>query len=219
MRLFWFSIVLLLAGLQLAPQVQSAGLGVTPPEQFSTLEGFKVELLYEVPSDTEGSWVSLTVDPQGRLIACDQYGGLYRIDVSGDQAKVEKLKIDFDGAQGLLCAFGSLYANVNSRKHGCGIWRLTDTDGDDQYDKKENILPLNGGSEHGPHAMILTPDGKRIITVRRQQHRLAKEHCSQPGAANLGRRSSAGPHARCSRAQCQPDGAGRIHLVDEPRWK
>jgi putative heme-binding domain-containing protein len=106
----------------------------------------------------------LTVDPQGRLIACDQDGGLYRIDVSGDQAKIEKLKIDLVGAQGLLCAFDSLYANVNSRKHGCGIWRLTDTDGDDQYDKKENILPLNGGSEHGPHAMILTPDGQRIIT-------------------------------------------------------
>ena len=40
---------------------------------------------------------------------------------------------------------------------------MTDTDGDDQYDKKEHLLPLNGGSEHGPHAMILTPDGKRIL--------------------------------------------------------
>lgn len=146
----------------------AAGLGVTPPEQFSTLEGFKVELVYEVPSETQGSWVSLTVDPKGRLIACDQYGGLYRIDVSSDQAEVEKLTIDFEGAQGLLCAFGSLYANVNSRSERgeaeiSGVWRLTDTDGDDQYDKKEHILPLNGGSEHGPHAMILTPDGKRIL--------------------------------------------------------
>ena len=82
-----------------------AGLGVTPPEQFSTLEGFEVELIYEVPGETQGSWVSLTVDPKGRLIACDQYGGLYRIDVSGDKAKVEKLTIDFEGAQGLLVCF------------------------------------------------------------------------------------------------------------------
>ena len=101
--------------------------------------------------------------PQGRLIACDQYGGLYRIDVSGEAAKVEKLAIDFEGAQGLLCAFGSLYANVNSRENASGVWKLTDTDGDDQYDKKEHLLPLNGGSEHGPHALILTPDGKRIL--------------------------------------------------------
>ena len=67
----------------LMPQAEAAGLGVTPPEQFSTLPGFQVELLYEVPSESVGSWVSLTVDPRGRLIACDQYGGLYRIDAKG----------------------------------------------------------------------------------------------------------------------------------------
>ncbi len=161
--------VVLMMPIWLASQIcYAGGLGVTPPEQFSTLEGFEVELIYEVPGETQGSWVSLTVDPKGRLIACDQYGGLYRIDVSGEKANVEKLAIDFEGAQGLLCAFGSLYANVNSRgeKGGpniSGVWRLTDTNGDDQYDKKEHILPLNGGSEHGPHAMILTPDGKRIV--------------------------------------------------------
>ncbi|WP_246146370.1 c-type cytochrome [Rubripirellula lacrimiformis] len=141
----------------------AAGLGVTPVDQFSVPEGFQVELIHEVPGDTEGSWVSLTVDPKGRLIACDQYGGLYRIDISGDDPQVEKLDIEFEGAQGLLCAFGSLYANVNSRTFPAGVWRLTDTNGDDQYDKKEHIIPLNGGSEHGPHAMILTPDEQRIL--------------------------------------------------------
>ena len=99
--------------------------------------------------------------------------------MSGSEAKVEKLEIDFAGAQGLLCAFGSLYANVNFRTKGggnqCGVWRLTDTDGDDQYDKKEHILPLNGGSEHGPHALILTPDGKRIITCAGNNTDLPKD--------------------------------------------
>ncbi|NND96158.1 MAG: c-type cytochrome [Pirellulaceae bacterium] len=165
MRSIKFLYGLLLATVVITCQAHAAGLGVTAPEQFSLLPGFEVELLYEVPGEQQGSWVSLTVDPKGRLIACDQDGGLYRIDVSGKKAKVEKLKIDFIGAQGLLCAFDSLYANVNSRDHGCGIWRLTDTDGDDQYDKKENVVPLNGGSEHGPHAMILSPDGKRILSV------------------------------------------------------
>jgi putative heme-binding domain-containing protein len=143
--------------------VLAAGFGATPVDQFSTLDGFEVELIYEVPGETQGSWVSLTVDPKGRLIACDQYGGLYRIDVSESPAKVEKLEIDFEGAQGLLCAFDALYANVNSRNNASGVWRLTDTDGDDQYDTKEHILPLNGGTEHGPHALILTPDGQRIL--------------------------------------------------------
>jgi putative heme-binding domain-containing protein len=162
-------LALLMLPIWISPsQCFAAGLGVTPADQISTLDGFEVELVYEVPSETQGSWVSLTVDPQGRLIACDQYGGLYRIDVSSKEARIEKLTIDFEGAQGLLCAFGSLYANVNARGQGgenpSGVWRLTDTNGDDQYDKKEHLVPLNGGSEHGPHALILTPDGKRIIT-------------------------------------------------------
>ncbi|TWU58276.1 ThuA domain-containing protein [Rubripirellula reticaptiva] len=160
LSLFFFCITTLVL---MTPTGVAGGLGVTPADQFSLPEGFEVDLVYEVPGETEGSWVSLTVDPKGRLIACDQDGGLYRIDVSGDQPKVEKLTIEFEGAQGLLCAFGSLYANVNSRNFPSGVWRLTDTNGDDQYDKKEHILPLNGGSEHGPHAMILTPDGERII--------------------------------------------------------
>ncbi|TWT72152.1 c-type cytochrome [Crateriforma conspicua] len=165
-----FTLTGFLCLIPLSLQSNAGGLGVTPPDQIRVTDGFAVELVYEVPgkggsdADGQGSWVSLTVDPQGRLIACDQYGALYRIDVSGDAADVEKLDIEFAGAQGLLCAFGSLYANVNSRDFPSGVWRLTDTDGDDQYDKKEHILPLNGGSEHGPHAMVLTPDGKRIVT-------------------------------------------------------
>ncbi len=101
--IFFLPLLLSLLTLTLVPKVGfAAGFGVTPADQFSTLEGFQVELIYEVPSETEGSWVSLTVDPKGRLIACDQYGGLYRIDVSGEKAKVEKLTVDIEGAQGLL---------------------------------------------------------------------------------------------------------------------
>src|SRR6056297_2861812 len=143
----------------------SADLGVTPPSQFSVPKGFEVQLVYEVPSAEQGSWVSLTVDPEGRLLACDQGGGLYRIDVSSDPAKVTPLKADIQSAQGLLFAFDSLYVNVNGRKRGGnGVYRLTDTTGDDEYDKVEHILPLDGGGGHVPHALILSADGQRIIT-------------------------------------------------------
>ncbi|MDP7011090.1 MAG: heme-binding protein, partial [Verrucomicrobiota bacterium] len=76
-------------------------------------KGFKAELLYTVPKGQQGSWVCLCVDDKGRLIASDQGGkGLYRIDVSSEEAKVEKLEIDITSAQGLLHAFGSLWVNV-----------------------------------------------------------------------------------------------------------
>jgi putative heme-binding domain-containing protein len=140
-------------------------LGATPADAFRVPEGFQVELLYEVPANEQGSWVSLTVDPQGRLVACDQYGSLYRVTISeGTEPVVEKLDVGIGAAQGLLFAFDSLYVNVNdqSGKFAGGIYRLRDTTGDDHYDKVEHIVPMNNGGEHGPHAMILSPDGKRI---------------------------------------------------------
>lgn len=42
--------------------------------------GFAVDLIYTVPR-RQGSWVSLAVDPKGRLIASGQSNGLYRITV------------------------------------------------------------------------------------------------------------------------------------------
>lgn len=146
------------------------GPGVTPPEKFSIAEGFEIDLVYEVPGEKQGSWVALTLDPKGRLIASDQYGGLYRIDLSSDVPSVQPIELEFDGesfggCQGLLCAFGSLYATVNSRDLPSGIYRITDTNGDDQYDSVENLIECNGGGEHGPHALILSQDGTRILHV------------------------------------------------------
>ncbi|MEO1615553.1 MAG: c-type cytochrome [Planctomycetota bacterium] len=143
-----------------------AQLGVTPPDQFKVPDGFEVELVYEVPGKTQGSWVSLAVDPNGGLVACDQEGSLYRVDVSQSPAKVEPLGVGVGSAQGILFAFDSLYVNVNARgpQEKNGVYRLQDTTGDGKYDKTEHILPLVGGGEHGPHALILSQDGKRVLT-------------------------------------------------------
>lgn len=129
--------------------------------------GFAVDLLYTVPAEEQGSWVSLTVDPRGRLVACDQYGSLYRITLADKAApKVERLEVEIGMAQGLLFAFDSLYVNVNDQTgknaRPGGIYRLRDTDGNDTFDSVEHLLELNNGGEHGPHALVLSPDGKRI---------------------------------------------------------
>ena len=41
-------------------------------------DGFQVEQIYEVPRESQGSWVALCLDDKGRLIAGDQEGGLFR---------------------------------------------------------------------------------------------------------------------------------------------
>src|SRR5439155_26671473 len=90
----------------------------TAVDKLIIAKGFKVELLYSVPKDREGSWVSMCTDPKGRLIVSDQYGGLFRVTppaIGGkaEDTKVEKLPIDLGEAQGLLWAFDSLYVVVN----------------------------------------------------------------------------------------------------------
>ena len=164
-------------GLLLAVTAWAGGLGVTPPESIRVPDGFAVDLVYEVPAKDQGSWVSMTVDPKGRIVACDQYGSLYRVTLNeGQDPSVERLNVDMGAAQGLLFAFDSLYVNVNDQRgrqaRPSGVYRLRDTNGDDQFDSVEHLIPLNSGGEHGPHALILTPDGKRIVMCAGNNTRL-----------------------------------------------
>jgi putative heme-binding domain-containing protein len=142
----------------------------TPVSALKVAKGFQVELLYSVPKFEQGSWVNLCVDPKGRLITCDQNGGLYRITPpavgkKGD-IKLEKIPADIGEAQGLLWAFDSLYVVVNTAgKYKSGVYRVKDTDGDDMVDKVELLRELSAGGEHGPHAVLFTPDKKGLYIV------------------------------------------------------
>lgn len=124
-------------------------------------DGFKVELLYSVPKDEEGSWVCLTNGPDGTLIASDQGGkGLFQIAVD-DEAKVRKLPVKLSSAQGLLWHDGGLYVNRNGGK----LYHVTDSDNDGELDKIEELPSANGGGEHGNHAVILAEDKQNFYVV------------------------------------------------------
>ncbi|MCA9091821.1 MAG: heme-binding protein, partial [Planctomycetaceae bacterium] len=121
----------------------------TAIEQMKIKKDFKVELLYSVPKDEEGSWVSMCVDHKGRLIVCDQYGGLFRVTPPGingaKEVAIEKINVDIGEAQGLLWAFDSLYVVVNrGGKYESGVYRVLDTDGDDQLDTLKTLRSLSG---------------------------------------------------------------------------
>lgn len=146
-----------------------SGLVAKDRDVFNVLPGFQIELLYTVPKETQGSWVSIAFDNNGRLIASDQGAqGLYRITPpaigSEDETKVEKLDVAMSSAQGMLYAFDSLYVSANGGP-GSGLYRLKDTDGDDQYDEVTKLKEIRGGGEHGPHALRLSPDGKSIYWI------------------------------------------------------
>ncbi|MFN0019672.1 MAG: c-type cytochrome [Pirellulaceae bacterium] len=145
-----------------------AGVAATTEENIKAIAGFKVELLYSVPKDEQGSWVSMTPDPKGRLIVSDQYGSLYRVTPGKDResTKVEKLAVEMGEAHGMLHVGNALYVvNNEGQKYKRGLYRVTDTNGDDQYDKVELLKAIDGGGEHGPHAVRLGPDGKLYLVA------------------------------------------------------
>ncbi|NRF38021.1 c-type cytochrome [Pedobacter foliorum] len=154
-------------------------------EKLKLLPNFKAEHLYSPSASKTGSWVSMAFDDKGRIITSDQYGFLYRLeippigsDTTKVKVKVEKLivgdstvsKVGMGYAHGLLYAFNSLYVMVNHNsddkfKSGSGLYRLQDTDGDDQFDKVTLLKSLTGEGEHGPHSIVLSPDKKSIYML------------------------------------------------------
>ncbi len=155
----------------------NAGLAIgenkaTPVGRIKAPKDFKVELLYSVPGGAQGSWVNLCTDDKGRIYASDQYGGLFRFTPPPpgqplDPAKVQKVPADIRAVNGMLFAFGALYVGVNDyeQKMKSGLYRITDSDGDDQLDKVELLRGFDARGDHGVHAIVPTPDGKGLYLV------------------------------------------------------
>lgn len=155
----------------------SAAAQATPVAALKVAKDFRVELLYTVPKDQEGSWVAMCTDPKGRLIVSDQYGPLYRLTPpplgTSTGLKVEKIGAAIGQAQGLLYAFDSLYVMVATDAfQGRGLYRVRDTNGDDQFDEVTLLRKLEGGGEHGPHAIVPSPDGKGLHVIIGNQTKL-----------------------------------------------
>ena len=151
-----------------APVHGAPGAGeATPAESLKVPEGFKVELLRS-SQPGEGSWVSLTVDPKGRLIVSPQdKEPMLRITLGEDGkiAKMEKIELPITGAMGLRYAFDSLYVNGNG-PDGYHLYRLRDTNGDDTYDAIQLIRKWKGGpGEHGAHGIVVGPDQKLYVVA------------------------------------------------------
>ncbi|CAN5141054.1 hypothetical protein BH11PLA2_BH11PLA2_32950 [soil metagenome] len=161
---------------------------------------FKVELIHTVLLNTQGSWVSLATDGKGRLIACDQgQKGLFRITLGGANQLVEKMPVDLSGAQGMVWKSGSLYAF----KSGAGIYRVTDSEGDDRLDKAELISAVSGTGEHGNHALLDSGEPNLLYAV-------AGNHTSLPSKENItGRRVQSWQEDQLLMRQWDPRGHAR----------
>ncbi len=141
----------------------SGGSPASDPATFWIAPGFEIALVRSAQPD-EGSWVSMAFDPAGRLTIAREDQGLLRMTLDESRqhvTKVETIDKTLLECRGLLYAYGSLYANANNSK---GLYRLTDTDGDGQFDKTELLREFPGGVGHGRNDLTLGPDGM-IYTI------------------------------------------------------
>ena len=46
-----------------------------------------------------------------------------------------------------------------------GVYRLTDSNGDDQLDRVEKLKTMYAQGDHGVHALLLSPDQKSIYLI------------------------------------------------------
>jgi putative heme-binding domain-containing protein len=135
----------------------------TPVETIHTLPGFKVKLLHSAATN-EDSWISMTIDPQGRLIISPHQGKLLRMTVAeGRLAKIERLDLPCTDAMGLLYASNSLFLDCNGPK-GLGLYRARDLGG--TFGPPELLRRMNYWIyDHGAHAVVLGPDGKLYLVA------------------------------------------------------
>lgn len=181
-RMRWYLLLPVMVLGTFSLQFFRPALPANPPktDNLKLPSGFVAEHLYSPSESKEGSWVSMCFDDKGRMLASDQYGGIYRLEIPAIGSKdltpkIEKIKLEndtltFGAAHGLLYAFNSLYVMVNNRSNknlpkGSGFYRLQDTDGDDQFDKLTLIKNLVGEGEHGPHSIKLSPDKKSLYVI------------------------------------------------------
>jgi putative heme-binding domain-containing protein len=133
----------------------------TSAESIHVEPGFKVQLLHSA-APTEGSWIAMTIDAQGRLIVSPQEKGkLLRLSLAkGRLSKIERLDAPVGSAMGLLYADGCLFLDGDGPK-GWGIYRLRARGGG--LAAPEFLRPMSTGGEHGSHAIVLGPDHKLYI--------------------------------------------------------
>jgi len=130
----------------------------TPPESIRTRDGFRVELLRSAQAD-ESSWISMTFDPQGRIILGLDDRGLARLAIDSDGPGTTFARIpeteSLRHIRGVLYAHSALYISATDSQ---GLYRMRDLG--DTFSAPELLqeLPYHSRYGHGTNQITLGPD-------------------------------------------------------------
>jgi putative heme-binding domain-containing protein len=172
-------------GIGLFALLSACGLEKTSPEPQNEFgiqlpKGFEIERLYQPGAHEQGSWVSLVQDDAGNFYTSDQFGNLYKMILGQGAPKVEKLDLTLGMAQGLLWHNQSLYALVNAHPKNdmgtqSGFYKIIDSNTDQKLDSVITLRHFEGHGEHGPHSLVLGPDGNSIYMVAGNYTKIPKD--------------------------------------------
>jgi putative heme-binding domain-containing protein len=165
LRITFIGLLLSLASAFGQYQLPPLGESVEDPSTgFNVQPGFGVDLIYKVDKKKYGTWIAMAFDGNGRLAVSDQGGTgtfLVEIPIPGEdfnESKVKKLNVK-SSLYGMLYAFDHLYMMGNNTLTRAKVLE------DGELGPSEVISPMQGGGEHGPHSLVVTPDGKSLYVI------------------------------------------------------
>jgi putative heme-binding domain-containing protein len=135
----------------------------TPPASITVPPGFRVELLRSA-QDGEDSWISMSFDPQGRIVVGLDQRGVARLSPRGDAWDFERLDDTLRHCRGVLCAHDAIYVNATDTME---FWRFRDPAGDGRFADRTLLKSFDYRSRygHGQNQIVLGPDRMLYLIV------------------------------------------------------
>lgn len=139
---------------------------VRPTNHFVPQQGFAVEQV--MSGARTGSLISATFNEFGQVLAGQEDGPLIlMLDSNGDDIvdDVRPYCTKVKNCHGILALSGMVFA-IAEGPDGTGLYRLSDEDHNGDLEDVKLLVEFEVESaEHGPHGIVLGPDGKLYIAV------------------------------------------------------
>ena len=135
-------------------------------QRYTARDGFAVEQL--LGNKSTGSLISSTFNEFGQLLVGRENGPLMLIEDTDDDRVLDQIRTYCDkvkNCQGILALSGMVFV-IAEGPEDTGLYRLSDDDRDGELEKAVLLAGFDVSSkEHGPHGIVLGPEGKLYITA------------------------------------------------------